>query len=109
MAASVRTRVVSWKDAAEMKLSVVNAARVMPRSTGLAIAGLPPLATNFSFSSANTNLSTWLPAKKSVSRSEEHTSELQSRLHLVCRLLLEKKKKTHILLHGHQQNACINV
>ena len=30
-------------------------------------------------------------------RSEEHTSELQSRLHLVCRLLLEKKKK-HTLL-----------
>src|SRR2546422_6218162 len=32
-------------------------------------------------------------------RSEEHTSELQSRLHLVCRLLLEKKKKktkTHV-------------
>src|SRR2546422_7003106 len=28
-------------------------------------------------------------------RSEEHTSELQSRLHLVCRLLLEKKKKTN--------------
>src|SRR5687768_17815435 len=28
-----------------------------------------------------------------VGRSEEHTSELQSRLHLVCRLLLEKKKK----------------
>src|SRR2546429_6730748 len=28
-------------------------------------------------------------------RSEEHTSELQSRLHLVCRLLLEKKKKEH--------------
>src|SRR2546422_7712480 len=30
---------------------------------------------------------------KMVRRSEEHTSELQSRLHLVCRLLLEKKKK----------------
>src|SRR2546429_3802668 len=30
------------------------------------------------------------PARR---RSEEHTSELQSRLHLVCRLLLEKKKK----------------
>src|SRR3989449_8047807 len=28
-----------------------------------------------------------------ANRSEEHTSELQSRLHLVCRLLLEKKKK----------------
>src|SRR2546422_7725500 len=31
------------------------------------------------------------------SRSEEHTSELQSRLHLVCRLLLEKKKKRQVM------------
>src|SRR3712207_8895479 len=31
-----------------------------------------------------------------VARSEEHTSELQSRQYLVCRLLLEKKKKKHI-------------
>src|SRR5260370_14653467 len=31
---------------------------------------------------------------RTVSRSEEHTSELQSHLNLVCRLLLEKKKKT---------------
>src|SRR2546429_1521185 len=31
-------------------------------------------------------------ARSFVKRSEEHTSELQSRLHLVCRLLLEKKK-----------------
>src|SRR5205809_3978624 len=30
-------------------------------------------------------------------RSEEHTSELQSRLHLVCRLLLEKKKKSNYI------------
>src|SRR2546422_479498 len=30
-----------------------------------------------------------------IRRSEEHTSELQSRLHLVCRLLLEKKKRHH--------------
>src|SRR2546422_5982023 len=35
-----------------------------------------------------------LGAVGSYKRSEEHTSELQSRLHLVCRLLLEKKKKT---------------
>src|SRR2546422_4023374 len=33
-------------------------------------------------------------------RSEEHTSELQSRLHLVCRLLLEKKKKKKRKLHS---------
>src|SRR2546422_6921634 len=33
-------------------------------------------------------------------RSEEHTSELQSRLHLVCRLLLEKKKKEKYMQSG---------
>src|SRR2546422_8356058 len=32
------------------------------------------------------------PTLAEINRSEEHTSELQSRLHLVCRLLLEKKK-----------------
>src|SRR3712207_6989659 len=39
-----------------------------------------------------------------MSRSEEHTSELQSRQYLVCRLLLEKKNKPqHVNLHhGHQ-------
>src|SRR2546422_4403748 len=48
-------------------------------------------------------------------RSEEHTSELQSRLHLVCRLLLEKKKKkqNHLMqtmrkLLKHQHTACSN-
>src|SRR3989442_9993807 len=46
-------------------------------------------------------------------RSEEHTSELQSRPHLVCRLLLEKKKKqtntsTHLsmILHTHYLQSC---
>src|SRR3712207_7744101 len=34
-----------------------------------------------------------------VGRSEEHTSELQSRQYLVCRLLLEKKKVTHAYLY----------
>src|SRR6266702_8694986 len=41
-------------------------------------------------SAAPIHASAWL-------RSEEHTSELQSRGHLVCRLLLEKKKKIHIV------------
>src|SRR5438876_6467284 len=36
---------------------------------------------------------TWYPVKRRGNRSEEHTSELQSPVHLVCRLLLEKKKK----------------
>src|SRR5437870_7591936 len=44
----------------------------------------------------------WLPVAKTslhfpAARSEEHTSELQSRGHLVCRLLLEKKKKKIII------------
>src|SRR5438876_7216275 len=42
-------------------------------------------------------------------RSEEHTSELQSPVHLVCRLLLEKKKKTgktkHISPHQHETSV----
>src|SRR2546430_4523658 len=36
----------------------------------------------------------------SETRSEEHTSELQSQSNLVCRLLLEKKKKKHIHIDG---------
>src|SRR5690606_42070035 len=36
------------------------------------------------------------PRRRGLRRSEEHTSELQSRENLVCRLLLEKKKKTQI-------------
>src|SRR3712207_7807461 len=41
----------------------------------------------------------------SVRRSEEHTSELQSRQYLVCRLLLEKKKQlTHITHSSHKYN-----
>src|SRR2546422_6151269 len=37
--------------------------------------------------------------RRAGERSEEHTSELQSRLHLVCRLLLEKKKSTRASEH----------
>src|SRR5436305_13061784 len=40
----------------------------------------------------------WLQAASPIIRSEEHTSELQSRPHLVCRLLLEKKKTATILV-----------
>src|SRR2546425_6226484 len=36
------------------------------------------------------------PERRRMGRSEEHTSELQSLAYLVCRLLLEKKKKNHI-------------
>src|SRR3712207_8904643 len=38
-------------------------------------------------------------------RSEEHTSELQSRQYLVCRLLLEKKKRKYINNHSNKTNT----
>ena len=49
IAASVSTRVVSWKEAAERKLSVASDALVMPSSTRLAMAGRPPAAMVASF------------------------------------------------------------
>src|SRR5260370_15059639 len=44
-------------------------------------------------------------AKAYAVRSEEHTSELQSHLNLVCRLLLEKKKKDHVQNAHHSQRT----
>src|ERR1035437_10739111 len=65
----------------------------------------PPYHPRASFSSASTvraaaflgapitvTAHMWL---RNASRSEEHTSELQSGQHIVCRLLLEKKRRTH--------------
>src|SRR2546422_2754094 len=42
-----------------------------------------------------------MQARSRKARSEEHTSELQSRLHLVCRLLLEKKKSEHVCVDAY--------
>src|SRR5207253_8568592 len=42
-------------------------------------------------------------------RSEEHTSELQSRGHLVCRLLLEKKKKKKKKNYSHRTKSTIKI
>src|SRR5262249_62077932 len=53
---------------------------------------IPPWATG--------SMTRW-PRAGWVSRSEEHTSELQSLTNLVCRLLLEKKKKRHTRLGPH--------
>src|SRR5262245_8453583 len=58
MAASVRTLVVSWNDAAEMKLSVDRLAFVMPRSSGSATAGCPPPPSTRWFSSSKRHFST---------------------------------------------------
>src|SRR2546426_2497660 len=53
------------------------------------IEDLPPLAGQTAITRG------WVMTTRSSGRSEEHTSELQSPCNLVCRLLLEKKKKHH--------------
>src|SRR5690625_6657531 len=78
---------------------------LVPRSTTWftgKIAGSPSIATARRPTGADRNSSSdWWTARCSVwcwsccGRSEEHTSELQSRGHLVCRLLLEKKNRRH--------------
>src|SRR5690554_3620182 len=55
---------------------------------GMFLSGFPQFITNLPFHSRLEQ-----PFITVFNRSEEHTSELQSRPHLVCRLLLEKKKK----------------
>src|SRR2546429_5636251 len=47
------------------------------------------------------------PRTRGIQRSEEHTSELQSRLHLVCRLLLEKKKVQKYTARAHRAQLCL--
>src|SRR5260370_24570458 len=64
----------------------------LPRIEHDSPAGSTPLPT---LSGAENTGSGVDPAGESCSRSEEHTSELQSHLNLVCRLLLEKKKNKH--------------
>src|SRR2546429_762191 len=62
---------------------ILEYSRVPPRD------GLPPCQQVGTLPKAFAGQQLPAPAR----RSEEHTSELQSRLHLVCRLLLEKKKR----------------
>src|SRR5260370_23740069 len=60
--------------------------------------GLAQSAASVKESQANLNKTTiYSPVDGVISRSEEHTSELQPHLNLVCRLLLEKKKKKIII------------
>src|SRR2546429_4061191 len=87
----------------------------------------PPRSTLFPYTTLFRSRSAWVarhaarsarPSAKSAAtasawsssltqRSEEHTSELQSRLHLVCRLLLEKKKQSHTARRsGRAGQAC---
>src|SRR5258706_10883553 len=73
----------------------------------------PPRSTLFPYTTLFRSVQTLAPDERELldcygraddsGRSEEHTSELQSLTNLVCRLLLEKKKKTRQLRAGHRR------
>src|SRR2546422_6404983 len=71
-------------------------ARVLARQPGLHLG-----AVRLEAGANRAEVEAWLARK----RSEEHTSELQSRLHLVCRLLLVKKKLYAALLQSDNLSA----
>src|SRR3989442_11647574 len=62
-------------------------------ATPIFLESAPPDSVNRLFPEVLETVDRAQPELANVRRSEEHTSELQSRPHLVCRLLLEKKKK----------------
>src|SRR2546422_6578015 len=86
-------------DACSTKVRIVeSAAKLYPAANGPLFLGGHPMAGRelSGIAHADADLfrgNTYALIGSSSARSEEHTSELQSRLHLVCRLLLEKKKK----------------
>src|SRR5207253_11175357 len=74
-------------------LSLHDALPISPPSRAGCAATRPSTGSRSSTPPACRAAGSWASPKSSPTRSEEHTSELQSRGHLVCRLLLEKKKK----------------
>src|SRR5476649_3051463 len=77
----------------------------------------PPRSTLFPYTTLFRSLQERLPpnllngheALVGLSRSEEHTSELQSHSDLVCRLLLEKKKKNDLCLTDQKKKNTLNL
>src|SRR5689334_23589842 len=76
-----------------------NTADAPPVATDPAPAGFPH-QRRCAAPAAGAPLTADIHGNPSGDRSEEHTSELQSQFHLVCRLLLEKKKKNKHIIHA---------
>src|SRR3989440_3157975 len=89
MPCSMRRRRCAWRSRSAARISRCCAAALWPKSS-------PNAATSENAS------------RTCRPRSEEHTSELQSRSDLVCRLLLEKKKIEEDLIPGHHENLKIH-
>src|SRR2546422_5277358 len=78
-----RSTLFPYTDALPISRAFLRHGRAVSRHSGVPFQETPRSASN-----SRITLRSWRG-----SRSEEHTSELQSRLHLVCRLLLEKKNR----------------
>src|SRR2546429_707276 len=103
----IRKRLDGWKKAVAEGHEIGNHSNTHPCTANYSFSRLNALE-NYTLEmmaaqldGANAEIETLLGVKPRTfaypcGRSEEHTSELQSRLHLVCRLLLEKKKTTDI-------------
>src|SRR5438067_4424903 len=91
MSTPPRTRFFFFNDTPTTEIYTLSLHDALPISNGGAIAvWASSTLTTPAIASPSVGL---LPENSSRNRSEEHTSELQSRFDLVCRLLLEKKKK----------------
>src|SRR2546422_8345976 len=81
-----------WKSFTCAKTAGAGAEMVAVRATRYSDGRVATMARNTTTTTASA-MRIFMSIVTLLPRSEEHTSELQSRLHLVCRLLLEKKKK----------------
>src|SRR5699024_12024603 len=100
MAPKIRLLATPFRYCISTFLEFNNSISVMAKKGRMVALNASPINTSNTGSSRNkNNMDGNVNQSKYARRSEEHTSELQSRFDLVCRLLLEKKKKntkTHI-------------
>src|SRR2546427_5696127 len=93
-----------FNDTATTEIYTLSLHDALPISTAGALRGLCVQCRLRSARKLRPAQGTWRPPEfTSTSRSEEHTSELQSQSNLVCRLLLEKKKKEWDLTTKNEQ------
>src|SRR2546427_7424324 len=83
-----------FNDTATTEIYTLSLHDALPIWSSASTRSCSPWSRNFIQPKAATHTQTTITAKKP--RSEEHTSELQSQSNLVCRLLLEKKKKMQV-------------
>src|SRR3712207_8641271 len=88
-----------FNDTATTEIYTLSLHDALPISTGTHFSRKVSFSCSLHMFMTWRSLYTFMGSSMSPFRSEEHTSELQSRQYLVCRLLLEKKKKKRLKKH----------